>query len=193
MKLNKNVLVGAGVVVLVAGSYLVGQASDSRPTSDTAIHATASTSISSQTENGTQQSTPVTWAQLQAKYPPQTPTGAGVNIRTNSAPCEQIAMEAAQNDQAETDSKGYSNNTTVSEAYYTHLPNLSDGCFYELVTKYTSGVNAGTVVTSIDYAPDDKEFAECTNSPSGTSCSQEGFGSVSQSTFQLAEAELFAN
>jgi hypothetical protein len=139
-------------------------------------------------------STPIPAAQQTPTYiAPTQPSAPNMdaNIVTNSAPCEAIANEGAQSEEA----LGIYQTISVSQAHLKQQ--ISDGnssyeCFYQINYSF-EGYNGETTGTEIMAAPNNTTVAYCNYTVAGGTACQEGTAPITESVFNLIDANLLTN
>ncbi len=143
---------------------------------------------------GQSASTPTSAAQQTSTYiVPTQPSSLNIdaNIVTNSAPCEAIANEGAQSEEA----LGIYQTISVSQAHLKEQisnGNSSYECFYQINYSF-EGYNGETTGTEIMAAPNNTTVAYCNYTAAGGTACQEGSASITESVFNLIDANLLTN
>lgn len=172
--MNKNLTLGIGIILLIAGAYYFGSTSKSN---------------TEQTTLPTQETIPTPESAPQKNYVP--PTNNLVNDSTNGLNCKTVANTAAKNNQART---GY-----VTYVSLSHFSKTYNNCYYELtIFLPPSGSSSSDISTQIRFAPDDDWIAECSSGvypPPQLFCTihNVGVGPNTEQEYQQLKAKYFTN
>lgn len=174
-------------IIAVVVAYFVGQGSNGAPQPASTPETTAA-SISA---------APASTQAAQAQSAPSTPSqpsapNIDAGIVTNSAPCEAIANEAAQSEEAQ----GIAQNVSVSQAHLKEQisnGNSSSECYYQINYTFESSTLGEVTGTEINAAPNDTVVAYCNYSVDSGMLCHDNSGSITESVFNLIDANLLTN
>jgi hypothetical protein len=174
----RNIYIGVIAFLVIFIAFLIGRSSSLPSSKSTPINPVISTNQIATTTQKTEKQN----IEQAPKNTNNSITNNETNI-TNNPACLAIANQAALADNEKYSGK---QEFTVLRAYFNSSTN---NCYYELRDKVIDPEYPSTTI-SINYAPNDQAIAFCTTIPnSPTGCYQTGYGSISQQTFNLLEAQ----